>query len=140
MTRDPMLTHPRPRPVRDSVQGPVTWQVAATTLAMFILHGVLDRYADPAQYGPIWGAVQVLVEAGIVGVVGWLSTRRAVTQAERFVTPVESPYGYDAGGRLVQLVPHPDDPGRAWPATDEADVGFFDQDDPPPPEPPHDRY
>jgi hypothetical protein len=117
------MNQERPRPVRDTVQGPVTFAGALVIVAMWVLHTILDATIDPAGHGVLWTAIEYIVTAAVSTGLGalalWWSTRRAVTQAERFVTPVEDPYGYDAGGRLVRLEP-------------VHDVGVFDDTDPPP--------
>jgi hypothetical protein len=104
VSRDPSLTQSRPRPVRDEVERPVPVVTAVVALAMFALHLVLDRYADPVQYGIVWGWVQVIVEAGIVAGVTWWRARVAARRAEAQVTPVSDPR-IEREGRLVKLVP-----------------------------------
>jgi hypothetical protein len=98
---------PRPRPVRDEVERPVPVFTALVGLAMFGLHLILDRYADPAQYGMVWGFVQILVEAGVVAGATWWRARVAARRAEAQVTPISDPR-VDENGWLVKLVPVPD--------------------------------
>lgn len=135
MARDPLLSE-RPRPIRDTVQGPVTFAGALVIVAMWALHTILDAVINPAGHAVLWQAIEYIVAAAISTGLGalalWWATKRAVRQAERFVTPVTDPavvrVTEDGKTELVKLVPAADDPGQAWPA----DVGFFDQEDPPP--------
>lgn len=131
----------RPRPVRDTVQGPVTFAGALFFAAMWGLHTILDA-TIPLSDTVLWSAIEYIVAGGISTGLGalalWWATRRAVRQAERFVTPIVDPAVLrvrDGRVKLVRLIPDPDDAGRAVPIEPVEDVGFADLSDPPPDRP-----